>query len=435
MFEFPPLALSPAQGDEGPQPELAPPPPLPLFLFGPAWGDWIATAAEAAACPPDYVAAPLLAAASALIGHARWAQATPGWAEPPHLWLSVVGDSGNGKSPGADCLMRDVLPEIERRMLADFPDRWREWRFQTELTKAAKQRWHRELRAAEREGVAFPTLSTPIEAAEPQAPRLRQHDVTIEKIAELLGGAAPKGLLIIRDELAGWIAGMNAYHAGGRAFWIEAYGGRPYRVERKMHPEPIVIPRLAVAVYGGTQPDRLARLKRDGDDGLLGRLLWLWPEPIPFRLGQQAPGADWAIAALDRLRELDLRPGDPPQPILMPLTAEGRCTIETFARDMQDRQQHTDGLLRAAYGKARGQTLRLALVLEMLWWCANDGSCAPPSWITSCALQTAATLMDAYFLPMARRVYADELNTPRRSSCNFSSIATVRSNLRSRATS
>jgi hypothetical protein len=164
-----------------------PPPPLPLFLFGPAWGDWIATAAEAAACPSDYVAAPLLAAASALIGHARWAQATPGWAEPPHLWLGVVGDSGNGKSPGADCLMRDVLPEIERRMLADFPDRWRGWRFQTELAKAAKQRWHRELRLAQREGAAFPTLSTPMEEAEPQAPRLRQNDVTIEQVAQLLG--------------------------------------------------------------------------------------------------------------------------------------------------------------------------------------------------------------------------------------------------------
>jgi hypothetical protein len=140
----------------------------PLFLFGPAWGDWIATAAEAAACPPDYVAAPLLAAASALICHERWAQATPGWAEPPH-WLGVVGDSGNGKSPVADCLMRDVLPEIERRVLADSPDRWREWRVQTELAKATKQRWHRDLRAAEREGAAFPTLSTPMEPTEPQA--------------------------------------------------------------------------------------------------------------------------------------------------------------------------------------------------------------------------------------------------------------------------
>jgi len=50
-----------------------PPPRLPLAVFGP-WGNWITGAAEAAACPPDYVMAPLLAAASALIGNARWAQ-------------------------------------------------------------------------------------------------------------------------------------------------------------------------------------------------------------------------------------------------------------------------------------------------------------------------------------------------------------------------
>src|SRR6266496_2438391 len=62
-----------------------PPPKLPIEVFGDAWGRWITTAAEAAACPMDYVAAPLLASVSALIGHARWAQATPGWAEPPHL--------------------------------------------------------------------------------------------------------------------------------------------------------------------------------------------------------------------------------------------------------------------------------------------------------------------------------------------------------------
>src|SRR5437764_4618715 len=95
------------------RPDRSRPPSLPLSVFGPAWAEWIASAAETAACPPDYVAAPLLAAASALIGNARWAQATPGWAEPPHLWLGVIGDSGTGKSPGADSLMRDVLPEIE----------------------------------------------------------------------------------------------------------------------------------------------------------------------------------------------------------------------------------------------------------------------------------------------------------------------------------
>ena len=92
------------------------PPPLALHVFGNAWADWIEGAAEAAAAPIDYVAVPLLSAASALIGHARWALATPGWREPPHIWAAIVGDLGSAKSPGQDCLLRDVLPVIEERM-------------------------------------------------------------------------------------------------------------------------------------------------------------------------------------------------------------------------------------------------------------------------------------------------------------------------------
>ena len=346
----------------------------------------------------------------ALIGNARWAEATPGWAEPPHLWLAVVGDSGTGKSPGADCLMREVLPEIERRMLADFPDRLRAWHAGILLHKAACRRWQHAPRDAAGEGGSGLVPSLVITPPAPQMPRLRQHDVTIEKVAELLAQAAPKGLLITRDELAGWILGMNAYHAGGRAFWIEAYGGRPYRVERKADPSPIIVPRLAVAVYGGTQPDKLGRLLRDGDDGLLGRFLWFWPEPRPFRLGRRPPRADWAFRALDRLRELDLQLGDPAVSIRVPLSAAGRRMLEAFAADLQNQQPNAGAFTRSALGKARGQALRLSLVLEMLWWSGEDGASPPPGLISGRSFAAARELM-AYFLKMAERVYNDSTSS------------------------
>ncbi len=264
------------------------PPTLPLDVFGDAWKAWIEANAEAAACPPDYVAAPLLAAASALIGNARWAQATRGWAEPPHLWCASVGDSGSGKSPGADALMRDVLPAIEQKMLGDFPDRLRDWRAAAAAHEAAAERWKAEVKEAVKRGNTPPLPPEGEAPAEPQAPRLRQSDVTIERVATLLASAAPKGLLVTRDELAGWLTGMTSYNEAGRAFWIEAYGGRPYRVERQKHPQPIEVPRLAVAVAGGTQPEKLAELMRDADDGLLARFVWFWPNATPFRLGRAA---------------------------------------------------------------------------------------------------------------------------------------------------
>ena len=247
---------------------------------------------------------------------------------------------------------------------------------------------------------------------EPQPPRLRQYDVTVEKIEELLALAAPKGVLIVRDELSGWIDGMNAYNDAGRPFYVEAYGGRPYRVERKKFSIPLAIPRLAVGVYGGTQPDKVAKLVRGADDGLLARILWAWPDRIEFRLGQDAPRAEWATKAFDRLRELDLRTDEHgSHPVMVPLIAEARALIVRFGREMQQRQKLAGALLKSAYGKARGQALRLSLVIEYLWWCGSDGIAGPSNYISTRAFAAATLLMEEYFMPMAERVYGDAAAT------------------------
>ena len=386
-----------------------PPAEFPLDVLGDHWSRWIIGAASAASCPVDYVVASLLSNTSTLIGHARWAQAAPGWREPPHLWMTTVGDSGDGKSPGLDCLMRDVLPEIERRMVGDFPERLREWRAANEFDKAAEKQWQENVREAQKNGKAVPAPPRrAVGDTAPECPRLRQHDVTIEQVAVILATAAPKGVMITRDEISGWLDGMNAYNPAGRAFWIEAYGGRPYRVERRKHGTgPIIIPRLAVAMCGGTQPDKLASLIADTDDGLLSRIQWSWPNPVPFELGRETPRAPWAIEALDRLRELDLHPGDPPHPMMVPLTADGQQLIAQFAKEMDARKREAGGLMRSAYGKARGTALRLSLVLEYLWWCGKDGMAPPPDEITPTALTAATLAVDQYYMPMAERVFGD----------------------------
>src|SRR5438874_10515011 len=98
---------------------------------------------------------------------------------------------------------------------------------------------------------------------------------------------------------------------------LNTYGGRPYRVERKKHPEPIEVPRLVVAVCGGTQPDKLSAMTREADDGLLARMLRVWPNPITFLLGGAPKQAPWAIAAPGRRRAFALhRAGETPEPMM-----------------------------------------------------------------------------------------------------------------------
>src|ERR1700745_2550180 len=116
------------------------------------------------------------------------------------------------RARGADCLMNEVLPAIERAMLADFPERLREWRAAIAFEKAAIKRWSEDVLDAHRNGGRVPLPPVKTAGPEPQAPRLRLNDVTIEKVASLLVSAAPKGLLILRDELSGWFAGRNPYN-------------------------------------------------------------------------------------------------------------------------------------------------------------------------------------------------------------------------------
>ena len=67
-------------------------------------------------------------------------------------------------------------------------------------------------------------------------------------------------------------------------------------------------------------------------------MLWTWPDLVQFHLGSRAPGSDWATEALDKLRWLDLQPGNPLQPVKVPLAADALPLLEAFAQDLQQRQ-------------------------------------------------------------------------------------------------
>ena len=196
-----------------------------------------------------------------------------------------------------------------------------------------------------------------------------------------------------------------------RAFWVEAFGGRPYRVERQKNPEPIIVPRLAVSVYGSVQPDRLGPLMREADDGLLARSCG--PGRTRSRSACRAvrPNRHGRSRRSTGSAGSDLQPGDPRSRSWSRWPAS-LALLEEFAQGIQERQASAGGLMRSALGKARGLALRLSLVIELLWWCGQQGMAPAPTQISARAFAAAAHLIDDYFMPMADRVYGDAAASP-----------------------
>ena len=231
--------------------------------------EWVERAAHGAGATPAHVAVPLLGIVSSLIGTSRRVMASRSWTLPMTNWTAVVGFSGTGKTPGIDATKR-ALSQIERSRTDKIAELKRTHEGRVEAAKAARAKWKRDLkRAAQEKIVPLDEYRTkhasepvmPPEAADPGpfvAPRLYVSNATIERLAALLQ-ARPQGMLMLSDELAGLFLNMSRYSGGqDNEFWLEAWDGSPYTVERVGRP-PIVLRHLLIGVVGGLQPDKLAR--------------------------------------------------------------------------------------------------------------------------------------------------------------------------------
>ncbi len=389
--------------------DLAPPPLLPLAdVMGPLWAAWIARAAEAKASPPDYVLAGLLTTVGALIGNARWASPWAGWTEPPIIWAMAIGAPSANKSPGLDAVLAP-LGRVQRRLRERAQVAVSAWQAKDEVARLAESGWKEVAKTVLKEGKeppAKPEAANP--GPQPVLPLLSVTDSTVERLAVIVA-RQPRGLLMARDELAGWLQGMTRYSGGGsdRPFWLEAYGGRGYSVER-MGRASVQVERLSIGVVGSIQPDRLKTLlfKAD-DDGLLARFLPIWPGLVPIKRPNQGSDDGFLENALERLLSLEMV-GDETgatRPWFIPFSEGARQLLDDFRKAARGWENEADGLLLSFTGKLPGLAVRLSLVLAFLEWAVDGGS--EPAEISVQHFGRAAHLLEAYVLPMAQRAYAD----------------------------
>lgn len=387
---------------------------MPSDLFGPAW-QVLCDVGEGTCTPVDYPGIAFLVACASLIGGKRKVRpyATSPWCEPCILWAGVVGDPSSRKSPALD-VVTAPLREIEKDQAEQHKEDRRVWEEASEHAKASRKYWQDAVAKAVKDGSPRPPM--PVDAYDPAEPVRRRAmimDATPEAVGSILEGN-PQGTLHFRDELAGWLQSFDRYSPGGREFWLEAYGGRPFVIDRKGAKGPLTIPFNGVSVLGGIQPSKMAAaLLSSPDDGLVARFLWAWPNKLSeVRRPRQSADLRALENAYRRLEALGWGTDAEGRQtaITLPLSPRAADIFERWEQDNAGVDEDAAALFKSFVGKMNGAVLRLALVAEYVRWAWHGG--AEPSEVSEDALIAAAGFCDDYCKPMAERVYGDAALPP-----------------------
>lgn len=384
-----------------------PAPPFPLDLLPAPLADFIAEAARTFPSPPDYFAVPALAIAGAAVGRSVALAVKDTWAESPLLFAATVGPPGSVKSPALKLMTWPVW-----RIAAE-----RKEEYDAECAAdAARRREARELAKSAKKGgkAADPEPEGP----RPKLRRVVAEDITCESSARVLS-ENPRGLLVVHDELSGWINAMNQYKGGSgsdRQFWLKIWAGSPIVVDRVANENnvPIVVPHPFQPVAGAITPDMLDGLSEGENDGFVDRILFSFPDPIRTRwtwraVREQGPAA-WEAA----VRRLWARPllGEEGEerPAFVRFT---RPALHRYARWFDGHQRETEAEefprhLVGPWAKYRAYCARLALILDQVHWAYDENSDpgAPPRDVGLAAVEGAIRLVDDYFKPHFRRALA-----------------------------
>ena len=284
-----------------PLPETLPSglPAVPLLLpelLPDAIRPWLVDIAERQQVPLEFVAVPALIALATVVG--RKATIRPkqrdDWVVVPNLWGAIVGRPGLLKTPA----LKAALAPLDR-LIATAAEAYRVELAEGQAALAAHEAQVKALKQAMEGAAKKPStggktlddLKRELIALQAQAPvpvcerRYRTNDGTVEKLGELFQ-ENPEGFLLFRDELSGWLRGLDKFgREGDREFFLEAWNGDGSFTVDRIGRGTKHIPALCLSICGGIQPGKLTAYIEDaitsghGDDGLIQRFqLLLWPD-------------------------------------------------------------------------------------------------------------------------------------------------------------
>ena len=350
-------------------------PAFPLDIHPPVVQDYVGLQATIIGCDISGFAMSVLATFSGALHHcfALKILRHGNWYENPRLWVLMVGDSSQRKTPMFNTATRPLV-QYEAH--------------QQKIYAAALQAYEQAKEQNDgKTSLPKPKLPT----------RHVIWDTTTEACGELLS-RSPKGMFILSDEVSGWLGSMEKYHNKGgrhdRAFWLKAYDGGPFRYDRVSRGE-IFVENLSVSLLGGIQPKLLAEMQGLTSDGLLQRFL---PTMLgAATLAQDRPCDDEAYGRL--VRELIFA-----KPERLIMTDDALAIMNELRRHLFDLEQTSGGFaagFQTFVGKLHGTAGRLALILHM----AHDPELGATYAVEANTMEDVRKLMLEFILPHGYEFY------------------------------
>ena len=114
---------------------------------------------------------------------------------------------------------------------------------------------------------------------EPRRVRFMMQDVTNEAVHRILS-ENPRGLILMYDELAGWVKNFNRYNSGSESeFWMSVFNHKVAMSDRKSSQSGVFIRNPFLCVIGTIQPKVLTDLAAGNRNanGFMERILYVFP--------------------------------------------------------------------------------------------------------------------------------------------------------------
>lgn len=375
------------------------------YIFGEKLAKLIEETAEACSCSKEYIMLSLLVLSGVIIAHKRRVKVREGWEEPSVIWGLLVGNPSCRKSVSMTPFYKALEP-LNARRVAEY-----------ELLKSIYLDRVKDIKSNKEDKSIWDDLIR--ELNKPILDQIVLGDTTMEGLLKTINPKNPTGSCLFRDEFDGILKNAQSYNNGNKTGFTEGYNGNQYILNRAGKDEPIIIPELLIALLGGIQPEVLAEIMEAADDGFMSRFLFAYSEPK--KIDVMGDGFVFDISLLTRIfNRLDTeiigkkasttRVDELDTKVIvkksLTLSDEAKLVLQEFINKHHEDQECVSGLLASSYGKMHGQMLRIACVLEHLFW-AVESDREPPIEITADTLKKARNLMEFYFKPMAGKMLSE----------------------------